>query len=106
MNLDEHIQTNWAHLISWILLQIALGFGVGLVAAFAALVASGHQPDFPLSGWLVMSPTWLLPIAVLALVNLRLVTRARPPLNVTLFLFAAFAGEVVLLCMIAAADHP
>lgn len=105
MSFEENVETNWARFISWILFQISLGFGVGLVAAIAALFASGHEPDFPLSGWLVMSPTWLLPIAVLALVNLRRVASAKARLNVTLFLFAAFAGEFVVLCAIAAADH-
>ena len=103
MSFEEQIESDWTQLIPRLLLQIALGFGVGLAAALAALVASGHEPDLPLSGFIVLSPTWLLPIAVLAFTNLRRITRGRPPFNVALFLFAAFAGEAAVLFAIAAA---
>lgn len=102
MSVEGKIEA-WPQLIPRILLQIAFGFGLGLVAAFAALVASGHEPDLPLSGFIVLSPTWLVPIGGLALANLWRIARARPPFNVALFLAAALAGEVAVVVAISAA---
>lgn len=86
--------TNGRPLIQAILLQVALAFAIGVAAAFAALALSRRQPDLPFSGFLVASPLLVLPIAVLALINLRRAAQAKPPFNVTLFLFAALAGEI------------
>jgi hypothetical protein len=102
LSFEEKIEA-WPQLIPRILLQIAVGFGVGLIAAFAALLASAYEPDLPLSGFVVLSPTWLVPIAALALANLWRIARARPSFNVALFLAAALAGEVAVVFAISAA---